>query len=48
MFILGVGFMIWVITGGFRDLIRMFKNLTTQEADETDDGSVEGHHAAGK
>jgi len=48
MFWLGVAFMIWVITGGFRDLARMFKNLTTQEADSADDGSVEGHHAAGK
>ncbi len=46
MFSLGVAFMVWVITGGFRDLIRMFKNLTTQEADAADDGSVEGHHAA--
>ena len=41
MFILGVGFMIWVITGGFRDLFRMFKNLNAQETDETDDGTVE-------
>ena len=40
MFILGVAFMIWVITGGFRDLFRMFKNLKSQEADESDDGSV--------
>ncbi len=48
MFWLGVAFMIWVITGGFKDLIAMFKNLTTQEADAADDGSVEGHHAAGK
>jgi len=48
MFWLGVAFMIWVITGGFRDLIAMFRNLKTQEADAADDGSVEGHHAAGK
>ena len=48
MFWLGVAFMIWVITGGFRDLIRMFRNLKTQETDATDDGSVEGHHASGK
>jgi hypothetical protein len=48
MFLLGVAFMVWVITGGFRDLIHMFKNLTAQQADADDDGSVEGHHAAGK
>ena len=47
MFWLGVAFMIWVVTGGFRDLFRMFKGLKTQETDATDDGSVEGHHAAG-
>ena len=48
MFALGVAFMVWVITGGFRDLFRMFRNLKTQESDAADDGSVEGHHAAGK
>ena len=48
MFFLGVAFMIWVITGGFRDLFRMFKNLNAQEANEADDGSVEGHHASGE
>lgn len=42
MFTLGVVFMIWVIAGGFRDLIRMFKSLTSQETDAEDDGSVEG------
>lgn len=46
MFCLGVAFMIWVITGGFRDLFRMFKSLTTQQVDTADDGSVQGHHAA--
>ncbi|MEN8127284.1 MAG: hypothetical protein ABFR90_05700 [Planctomycetota bacterium] len=48
MFWLGVAFMIWVITGGVRDLVRMFKNLNIQEADAADNGSVEGHHASGK
>ena len=48
MFWLGVAFMVWVITGGFRDLVHMFKNLTTQQANADDDGSVQGHHAAGK
>ena len=38
----------WVITGGFRDLAKMFRNLKTQEANEADDGSVERHHASGK
>jgi SSS family solute:Na+ symporter len=46
MFGFGVVFMIWVILGGFRDLIRMFKNLMTQKTDAADDGSVQGHHAA--
>ena len=40
MFGLGAAFMIWVITGGFRDLFRMFKNLKAQEDDAADDGSV--------
>ena len=48
MFGLGVTFMAWVITGGFRDLFRMFRNLNTQEVDAADDGSVEGQHVAGK
>jgi SSS family solute:Na+ symporter len=48
MFWLAVAFLIWVVAGGFRDLYRMFTNLTSQEVNVADDGSVEGHHAAGK
>lgn len=46
MFWLGVAFMIWVITGGFRDLLRMFRDLKVQQEDAADDGSVQGPHAA--
>ena len=47
MFIAGVIFLVWVVTGGFRDLVRLFKNLLTQEVNVKDDGSVDGHHASG-
>lgn len=47
MFILGFVFLIWVILGGFRDIIRLLRNLRTEQVNVADDGSVEGHHAAG-
>lgn len=45
MFGLGGVFLIWVITGGFRDLFRLFRNLKTQRIDESDDGTVTAHHS---
>jgi len=44
MFGLGGIFLLWVITGGFRDLFRLFKNLKIQKVDVTDDGRVTSHH----
>ena len=46
MFFAGAAFMIWVVTGGFRDLFRLFRNLRAQEENVLDDGSVTGHHTA--
>jgi len=47
MFFAGTAFLTWIIIGGIRDLIRLFRSLKTQELNVRDDGSVEGHHAAG-
>lgn len=46
-FSLGAAFLLWVVIGGVRDLVRLFRNLRTQKENIRDDGSVEGHHAAG-
>jgi SSS family solute:Na+ symporter len=46
MFALGSAFLVWITIGGIRDLFRLFNNLKTEEVNEHDDGSVEGHHAA--
>lgn len=40
MFSLATVFMVWIIIGGTKDLIKMFKGLMAQEVDEHDDGSV--------
>ena len=48
MFALATGFLVWILIGGVRDLIRMFRSLSAQEVDIHDDGSVEDHHAAGQ
>jgi SSS family solute:Na+ symporter len=47
MFWIGAAFMVWVITGGFRNIFQLFRNLHSQAEDTTDDGSVTGHHASG-
>jgi SSS family solute:Na+ symporter len=46
MFFLATIFMVWIMVGGIKDLIKMFRGLKSQEVDEQDDGSVKGHHAA--
>ena len=46
IFMLGAGFLVWITIGGFKDLVRLFRSLRTEEISEHDDGSVEGHHAA--
>jgi len=40
MFFGGSAFLLWIIIGGIRDLIRLFKNLRSQEENILDDGSV--------
>ena len=47
MFWLATAFLLWIMIAGFRDLIRLFRSLKSQKANVHDDGSVEGHHAAG-
>ncbi len=46
MFFMGTAFLVWVITGGVRDLIRLLRKLKTEHVNIHDDGSVEDHHAA--
>lgn len=46
MFFLATIFTVWIMVGGIRDLVKMFRGLRSQEVDEQDDGSVKGHHAA--
>ena len=45
MFWLGAAFMVWVITGGFRNLYQMFSNIKSQQIDEADDGTVTNQDA---
>jgi SSS family solute:Na+ symporter len=43
-FCCGTAFLIWVLIGGCRDLLRLFASLRTEVVDETDDGSVRRTH----
>jgi SSS family solute:Na+ symporter len=39
--VLGIGMTIWLLWGGFRDALRMFRDLRSVRPDEHDDGTVE-------
>ena len=39
-FVLGIFMVIWFVTGGLRDLRRLFRDLTLLKRNEIDDGRV--------
>jgi SSS family solute:Na+ symporter len=47
---LAVGFVatFWIATGGIRDMIGLFRTLTTLKRNDADDGRVVNHHNVGE